>query len=85
MTTPSELKEQLDLDSARIAQVLTNTPGGIMLMKKLEAEFDGELFHRDPLQTAYFLGRRDVVVYLRQIIDYSRRAKDELQDETGTI
>jgi hypothetical protein len=34
----------------------------------MEAEFfDGALFTQDPYQTAYNLGRRDAVVYLRQL------------------
>lgn len=43
-------------------------------MALLEAEFyDAPLFSIDPNQTAYNLGRRDAVVYLKQLRDYPQK------------
>jgi hypothetical protein len=43
-------------------------------MELLEAEFfEGTLFSADPYQTAFNLGRRDAVLYLKQLRDIPRR------------
>lgn len=48
-----------------------STPEGKEVLKHLEQEFDADiLFERDPNVTAYNLGRRDVVVYIRQMLRY---------------
>ena len=45
-----------------------NSPDGQDVFALLETEFyEGALFTTDPYQTAYNLGRRDAVVYLKQL------------------
>ena len=45
-----------------------DSPDGQAVMDLLEAEFsEGNLFSPDPYQTAFNLGRRDAVVYLKQL------------------
>ena len=45
----------------------------------LEAEFyDAPLFSPDPHQTAYNLGRRDAVVYLKQLRDLPRMKEPDV-------
>lgn len=60
---------------AAAVQQLLNNPVGQELIKILEDEFlRGELFAgADTHRTAYNLGARDVVVYLRQLADYGER------------
>ena len=50
------------------------SPDGQAVMELLEAEFfEGNLFSPDPYQTAFNLGRRDAVVYLKQLRDIPRK------------
>jgi hypothetical protein len=50
------------------------SPDGQAVMELLEAEFfEGNLFVSDPYQTAFNLGRRDAVLYLKQLRDITRK------------
>lgn len=65
--TLKRVKERLAKKSARI-QVFMNSDLGREIIDALEQEFyHGELFNADANVTAYNLGRRDVVVYLKQL------------------
>ena len=45
-----------------------NNPIGKAVVKALEETFyDGEIFDENPYTTAYNLGRRDVVSYMKQL------------------
>ncbi len=53
---------------AELVHAFMNSETGKALIEVLEDEFyDGELFDPDPCVTAYNLGRRDVVNYLKQL------------------
>jgi len=61
------LKAALKVKSARVKAFL-NAELGKEIINLLENEFyHGALFDSDPLQTAYNLGRRDVVMYLKEL------------------
>ncbi len=73
--TLARVKERLAKKSARV-QTFMDSELGRAVIDALEAEFyHGELFTDDPHRTAYNLGRRDVVVYLKQLQTW--RTKDE--------
>jgi len=67
MKTLQGVKQRLAKKSARVAAFM-NSELGKEVIDALEQEFyHGDLFNTDPYQTAYNLGRRDVVVYLKQL------------------
>lgn len=74
ITTVDDIKRRLRQKAGAVSEVLSG-PAGKALMKALEEEFyDGEI--ADPSntnQTFYNLGRRDVVVYLKQLQKFSER------------
>jgi len=73
--TLSSLKKKLKNKSARI-NMFMNSELGQEVIKALEDEFyHGALFEDDPYKTAYNLGRRDVVVYLKELQNW--RTKNE--------
>lgn len=62
-----KVKQRLSRKAAALARFLSS-PDGAEIVEILEEEFVyGELFDNDPCKTAYNLGGRDVVVYLRQL------------------
>jgi len=71
----AERKEAASL--RRKAALLANlfgSPVGTDALRVLEDEFDREnIMAGDPYTTAYNLGRRDVVVYIRQMIRLYKR------------
>jgi len=67
MKTFQGVKQRLAKKSARVAAFM-NSELGKEVIEALEQElYHGALFDADPYQTAYNLGRRDVVVYLKQL------------------
>lgn len=63
--------------SAPIKKVFSG-PDGKAALAVLEREFNGEkLFDINPYQTAYNLGARDVVYYIKQLNRYKRPKTDE--------
>ncbi len=75
-----EQKRALALDNVRIKSrdfhILFTSPVGVKVLKYLEDEFDQEdIFQAGvPDGTAYNLGRRDVVLYIRQMIRVTENA-----------
>lgn len=58
-----------------------NSPIGKSVIEALEDEFyHGELLESDPYKTAYNLGRRDVVTYMKQL----QRISEKEDDAPGT-
>lgn len=58
---------RLKLKSARV-QAFMNSELGKEIVLLLEDEFyHGAILEKDPYKTAYNLGRRDVVMYLREL------------------
>lgn len=58
---------------AQVVAVL-ETPGGKEMLEALEEMFyHADLFGQTPEETAYNLGRRDVVVYLRQLRNLGKK------------
>jgi hypothetical protein len=78
--TPAQRKE-LALDNVRKKSAdfhtLFTSPVGEKVLKYLEDEFDkDEIFQvGDPHATAYMLGKRDVIVYIRQMIRVKENAR----------
>ena len=77
MTSRKEVEEAVKRKS-RDFSALFSTPEGQRVLKCLDEEFNGaELRAKDPHNTYYNLGRRDVVTYIRQMIAYSERGNNE--------
>ena len=67
LTTVEDIKRRIRTKGAALVQFM-NSPVGKGVIEALEETFyDGELFDKDPYKTAYNLGRRDVVSYLKQL------------------
>lgn len=67
-------------NSGPIQRVFAGADGKEAL-EVLERAFDGEnLFAEDPYRTAYNLGARDVVVYIRQLNRYEAPKDVEIPD-----
>ncbi len=67
VTTVEDIRRLIRHKGADIVTFMNN-PVGKAVVKALEETFyDGELFDPDPYQTAYNLGRRDVVSYMKQL------------------
>ena len=75
-----EQKKALALDNVRKKSkdfhALFTSPVGVKVLKYLEDEFDqDEIFQAGvPDGTAYNLGRRDVIVYIRQMMRVTENA-----------
>ena len=55
---------------------LFTSPVGVKVLKALEEEFNPDvLMNPDPHMTSYNVGRRDVIVYIRQMIRYKENAR----------
>jgi len=59
--------------SVAIVEFMNNPIGKAVVAALEETFYDGELFDPDPHVTAYNLGRRDVVAYMKQL----QRIKDQ--------
>lgn len=78
-TTVEDIRRRIRKKGAALMEFM-NSATGKAVVKALEDEFyHGEIFDSDPHKTAYNLGRRDVVVYLKQL----QRFKDGDEDGTG--
>jgi len=65
--TLERIKQKLKVKKSNV-KAFMNSQLGKAVIEVLEDEFyHGELFDTDPNMTAYNLGRRDVVVYLKQL------------------
>jgi hypothetical protein len=72
-TTVEDIRRRVRAKSAALVGFM-NSEIGKAVISALEEEFyDGELFDPDPYKSAYNLGRRDVVVYLKQLQRQSER------------
>lgn len=59
---------------ARKFEELFSSPLGMEVLTMLEAEFDIDELRAQSVENTYFnIGRRDVVVYINQLINYSER------------
>jgi hypothetical protein len=56
-----------------VRSVLTTDAGREMMTLLEEAFYHGEIFGETAEKTAYNLGRRDVVLYLRQLRDFKHK------------
>jgi len=71
-----QIKKSLARKSALIGHFM-ESEAGQELIRVLEEEFyDGELVGKDPHQTYYNLGRRDVVSYLKQLAKWREPTKE---------
>ncbi len=71
--TIREVKEKLARKASIFKQVF-NTPDGKEVLSVLESEFNADnIFDKgSPDGTAYNLGRRDVVIYIKQLLEYGK-------------
>jgi GTP cyclohydrolase II len=54
----------------RLYQSVFGTIDGAKVLSQMHEEFNGEdVFSRDPQQTAYNLGKRDVVLYIQGMMN----------------
>ncbi len=80
VVTIDDIRRKIRKKGAALVEFM-NSATGKAVVQALEDEFyHGELFDKDPQITAYNLGRRDVVVYLKQL----QRFKESDKDGTGT-
>ncbi len=62
-----KVRSRIKLKSARV-QAFMLSDVGKEVIKAMEDEFyHGELFDADPLKTTFNLGRRDLVVFMKQL------------------
>ena len=55
---------------------LFTSPVGVKVLEALEEEFNPDvLLASDPHETSYNVGRRDVIIYIRQMIRYKENAR----------
>lgn len=75
-----KLRSQIRHKGAAIVAFMTS-PIGKSVIEAMENEFyHGEMFDLDPYKTAYNLGRRDVVIYMKQL----QRISEKEDDAPGT-
>ncbi len=68
-----KIKKRLVKKSARVSMFMRSELGKEVI-KALEDEFyHGTLYDEDPQKTAYNLGRRDVVVYLKELQNWKEK------------
>ena len=67
-TTPDQIRDRIRVKGAKLVTFMNN-PIGKAVVKALEEMFydTDDLFDADPYVTAYNLGRRDVVAYMKQL------------------
>lgn len=68
-----EVKEKLARKASIFKQVF-NSPDGQAVLAALEEEFNAaDIFKQgQPDTTVYNLGRRDVVIYIKQLLEYGK-------------
>lgn len=71
--TIMEAKEKIARKASIFKQVF-NTPDGKEVLAALDKEFNAaDIFQKGhPDATAYNLGRRDVIVYIKQLLEYGK-------------
>jgi hypothetical protein len=70
-----EKKQKLRDKAAKFHRLFTSHEGE-QVLKELEDEFDADdLFNENPYKTHYNIGRRDVIVYIRQMMRYEDNAR----------
>lgn len=70
-----QLRAKLGQKAAAVSRLLA-TEDGRLLLEALEAQFfNGRLLGSTPEQTAFNVGAREVVVYLRQLRDHANKER----------
>lgn len=68
-----EVLKRLRKKTQAAARIL-NSPDGKVLMEALETEFiPVNIIGKDALETYYSLGQRDVVMYLKQLLNFEEK------------
>lgn len=71
-----EEKKQKLRDKAARFHRLFSSHDGEQVLKDLEDEFDqDELYDDNPYKTNYNIGRRDVIIYIKQLMRYEDNAR----------
>ncbi len=69
-----EIREKLEKKAARFHKLFTS-PAGKLVLKDLEDEFSPDvLLGKDDSETNYNVGKRDVYIYITQLIRYKENA-----------
>lgn len=75
MASVEKVKIELSRKAHTFRQVF-NTDEGKKVMEYLEQEAEPEqLFHENPHKTAYNCGKRDLLIYIKQILRYEDETK----------
>lgn len=69
-TGKSKIREELDRKAGIFKRTFLTKDGEQALQMLEDAFNDDDLFNADPHRTAYNLGRRDVVMYIKQLIKF---------------
>ncbi|AEM62903.1 hypothetical protein phiVC8_p06 [Vibrio phage phiVC8] len=81
MASREEVEASAKKKAAAFAAVF-RTPDGERVLEAIRQEFDKDELRGNTVEGTYFnLGRRDVLVYIEQMIRYSERDKDEKFEE----
>lgn len=72
---PKEAVEALEKKARRFHNLFTS-PDGVKVLEALEEEFNPDtLIGSNNAETNYNVGRRDVVIYIRQMIRYNENVR----------
>ena len=66
-TSVEDIRRRIRKKSAVLSEFMDSVIGKAVIQALEDEFYHGELFDPDPQVTAYNLGRRDVVVYLKQL------------------
>jgi len=72
VTTVEDIRRKIRVKGAALSNFMLSPVGKAAIEALEETFYDGDLFDPDPYVTAYNLGRRDVVAYMKQL----QRIKD---------
>lgn len=67
VTTVEDIRRRIRHKGADIVAFMNNPIGSAVVKALSETFYDNEQFDPDPYKTAYNLGRRDVVSYMKQL------------------
>lgn len=75
MSNLAKMKSELSR-KAHTFRMVFNSDEGKQVMAALEAEAEPEqLFHENPHKTAYNCGKRDLLIFIKQILRYEDETK----------
>lgn len=76
VTTVEDIRRRIRHKGVDVVAFMNNPIGKSVIAALEETFYDGELFDENPYTTAYNLGRRDVVSYMKQLQRISKGETD---------